>query len=161
MTQITTRYGVALLAIACVVAGTMYALVPTTSSPALQISTLTGTQVDLYHAAGCNCCTKYVRILEAAGANVTINEKIINEMDALKRSHDIAHDQQSCHTALIDGYIVEGHVPLAAVAKLITERPAIRGITLPGMPIGSPGMPGEQTESLAVTTLAGYTFWQE
>jgi hypothetical protein len=57
---------------------------------------------------------------------------------------------QGCHTLLIDGYVVEGHVPVAAVKRLLAERPAIRGISLPGMPAGSPGMNGEKTEPFTV-----------
>ncbi|KOX50538.1 metal-binding protein, partial [Streptomyces purpurogeneiscleroticus] len=57
---------------------------------------------------------------------------------------------QGCHTLLIDGYVVEGHVPVAAVRRLLAERPAIRGISLPGMPAGSPGMDGEKTEPFTV-----------
>jgi hypothetical protein len=57
---------------------------------------------------------------------------------------------EGCHTAFIDGYVVDGHVPVAVIEKLLTERPAIAGITLPGMPMGSPGMVGEKTEPFTV-----------
>ncbi len=57
---------------------------------------------------------------------------------------------QGCHTLLIDGYVVEGHVPVAQVKQLLAERPAIKGISLPGMPVGSPGMDGEKTELFTI-----------
>ena len=59
-------------------------------------------------------------------------------------------DLQSCHTALIDGYVVEGHVPAADVARLLAERPEARGLSVPGMPVGSPGMEGPDPEKYEV-----------
>ena len=58
----------------------------------------------------------------------------------------------SCHTALVDGYVVEGHVPAAAIARLLDQRPRVRGLTVPGMPIGSPGMEGDEPEPYDVMT---------
>jgi len=63
-------------------------------------------------------------------------------MDAIKDEQGIPQDMLSCHTTIIGGYVVEGHVPLEAVEKLLVEKPDIRGIAMPGMPSGSPGMPG-------------------
>ena len=68
--------------------------------------------------------------------------KPTEDMGSIKEQYGIEEDKQSCHTTVIGDYFVEGHVPLAAVEKLLSEKPAIDGIGLPGMPIGTPGMPG-------------------
>ena len=64
----------------------------------------------------------------------------VNDLTAVKRSHQIPSQLQSCHTAIVDGYIIEGHVPVADIERLLTERPEIAGLAVPGMPPGSPGM---------------------
>lgn len=72
----------------------------------------------------------------------TVRSIETDDMTRVKRQHRLPDASWSCHTAVIDGYVVEGHVPLAAIEDLLAERPAIDGIALPGMPAGSPGMPG-------------------
>ena len=64
----------------------------------------------------------------------------VSDLNAVKKSHQIPAQLQSCHTAIVDGYIIEGHVPAADIERLLAERPAIAGLAVPGMPIGSPGM---------------------
>jgi hypothetical protein len=64
----------------------------------------------------------------------------VEDITKLKASHGVPRQVQSCHTALVDGYVIEGHVPAADVQRLLKERPAVAGIAVPGMPIGSPGM---------------------
>jgi hypothetical protein len=64
----------------------------------------------------------------------------VNNLSAIKQSHQIPSQLQSCHTAIVDGYIIEGHVPIIEIERLLTERPDIAGLAVPGMPIGSPGM---------------------
>jgi hypothetical protein len=74
------------------------------------------------------------------------------DLDTIKASHGVPRQMQSCHTALVDGYVIEGHVPAADVQRLLKERPAIAGLAVPGMPIGSPGMemPGVQAQPYEV-----------
>jgi hypothetical protein len=101
-----------------------------------------GQTVTLYKSPNCGCCTGHAKALEEAGFSVTIEET--TDLDAVKRSHNIPADGESCHTSVIDDYVVEGHVPLVAIEKLLSEQPAIAGIGLAGMPIGTPGMPGRK-----------------
>lgn len=124
------------------------------------IASLTGVPVTLYRTEGCSCCSGYAKELSATGAEVTVQTISVSEMRGVKNEYGIAPDQESCHTSVIDGYVVEGHVPFEAIAKLVDERPTISGITLPGMPIGTPGMPGIQTEVYTVSTLDTELFWQ-
>ncbi|MEJ2751548.1 MAG: DUF411 domain-containing protein [Chloroflexota bacterium] len=70
----------------------------------------------------------------------TVKVEDVNDLNAVKRNQQIPPQLQSCHTAIVDGYIIEGHVPVAEIERLLDERPAIAGLAVPGMPIGSPGM---------------------
>jgi hypothetical protein len=96
------------------------------------------TTVEVYKSPTCGCCSKWVDHLRSHGFTVrAINTDTIDE---LKTSRGVPRQLRSCHTALVGGYVVEGHVPAADVQRLLKERPAILGIAVPGMPIGSPGM---------------------
>lgn len=93
--------------------------------------------VTLYKSPTCGCCEKYVDYLRANDFSVAaINEP---DMSAIKIKYGMTH-AASCHTALIGGYVVEGHVPVGAIRKLLKEKPDILGISAPGMPMNSPGM---------------------
>lgn len=70
----------------------------------------------------------------------TVNAEDVQDLMAVKNRYQVPAQLQSCHTAIVDGYIVEGHVPIEQVERLIAERPDIVGIAVPGMPVGSPGM---------------------
>ncbi|GAB5604803.1 DUF411 domain-containing protein [Sideroxyarcus sp. TK5] len=95
------------------------------------------TGITVYKSPTCGCCEKYVDYLRDNGFKVqAINE---NDMDAVKKRYGVSHIA-SCHTARIGGYVVEGHVPVGAIRKLLKEKPAIIGISAPGMPMNSPGM---------------------
>ena len=74
------------------------------------------------------------------GNGYTVQVENVNDLTAVKRNHQIPAQLQSCHTAIVDGYIIEGHVPVSEVERLLTERPDIAGLAVPGMPPGSPGM---------------------
>ena len=94
-------------------------------------------EMTLYKSESCGCCVKYVDYLRTQKYSVTaINEA---DMSAVKKKYGMSH-AASCHTALIDGYVIEGHVPVAAIDKLLREKPDIVGISAPGMPMNSPGM---------------------
>ena len=75
----------------------------------------------------------------------------------LTKEYQIPRNMESCHTAVIEGYFVEGHVPVEVIIKLLEEKPDIDGISLPGMPPGSPGMPGQQTEAFKIYALSDGT----
>jgi hypothetical protein len=103
---------------------------------------LRGLSAVTYKSPTCGCCTGYVRFLESQGVRVRV---VLEEDAALERFKDslgIPANVRSCHVTRLGGYLVEGHVPLEALVKLLRERPRIEGIALPGMPVGVPGMPG-------------------
>jgi hypothetical protein len=102
--------------------------------------------------ASCRCCDKYFDYLEGYGFNVEVVET--KEMDAIRTKYQIPHELGSCHTAIIDDYFVEGHPPIEAIRKLLSERPTIDGITLPGEPPGSPGMRGAKTKEFTIYALS-------
>jgi hypothetical protein len=111
----------------------------------LSAAALAGT---LYKNPGCICCDGHAVHLRKAGLAVEIVET--ERLDALKRQHGVPADLAGCHTFLIDGYVIEGHVPAESVARLLRERPPVGGIALAGMPSGSPGMDGPKTEPWVV-----------
>jgi len=94
----------------------------------------------------CGCCTGWARHLEQAGFAVDVEE--IEAMEAVKDNLGIPAELRSCHTATIDGYVVEGHVPAEAIFALLEERPQLTGLAVAGMPIGSPGMEGPEGGTL-------------
>ncbi|KAB7623731.1 hypothetical protein F3N43_09200 [Alkalilimnicola sp. S0819] len=102
----------------------------------------------LYKSPTCGCCTAYVDYLREQGFEVEVVDR--NNMTPIKLEHGLTREQASCHTTLIDGYVVEGHVPVESIHKLLAERPPVIGITVPGMPIGSPGMGPSRGEPLHV-----------
>ena len=101
-------------------------------------------EATLYKDPSCGCCQGYAEHLEKAGFKVTVVNT--RDLPAIKKQHAIPEVLESCHTTVVDGYVVEGHVPIATVKRLLAERPAIRGIGMPGMPAGSPGMGGSKSE---------------
>lgn len=105
--------------------------------------------VVMYKNPGCECCTAWGDHMESSG--FTVAEKPTNEMQGLKADLGVPYNMSSCHTAVVGGYVVEGHVPAKEVKKLLEERPEAIGLTVPGMPIGSPGMEqGNRTEPYEV-----------
>ena len=99
--------------------------------------------VMLYKSPDCGCCDGYADYLRHNGFIVTV--KATNDFSEISRKAGVPSDLQGCHTAVIGAYVVDGHVPVEAIRKLLSERPAIKAITLPGMPEGSPGMSGDKT----------------
>lgn len=84
----------------------------------------------------------------------TVQVEDMNDLTPIKARYGVPTALQSCHTAIVDGYVIEGHVPVADIQRLLAERPAVVGLTVPGMPVGSPGMeiPGAAPEPYAVLT---------
>lgn len=97
----------------------------------------------LYKNPQCSCCEGYAAYLRKNGFDVDV--KATNDLAEISSKAGVPEKLQGCHTMLVDGYVVDGHVPVRVVRKLLSERPAIAGITLPGMPEGSPGMSGRKT----------------
>lgn len=109
-------------------------------------------KVVIYKSPTCGCCVKYVSYLEDNGYNVEVNTT--KDMDSIKSEYGVPVDMESCHTAIFGDYVVEGHIPLEVVDELLASNPEIRGIALPDMPAGSPGMPGTKVEPFKIYSLA-------
>ena len=105
----------------------------------------------VYKSPTCGCCTKWEDYMRDNGFVVT--SVATNDLDPIKKRYGIAPTDQSCHTGIVAGYVVEGHVPVADVRRMLAERPRIRGIAAPGMPQGSPGMEGIFRDAYDVVTL--------
>ena len=101
-----------------------------------------GTEINLYRDKFCGCCKKWGARMVEAGYKVVDN--ISNNIDDLKISEGISSSLASCHTAFVEGYFIEGHVPAKSITKLLREMPNIAGLSVPGMPLGSPGMETSQ-----------------
>jgi hypothetical protein len=104
--------------------------------------------VTVYKTPTCGCCGKWVEHLEADGFAVETIE--LENIGQIKLENGIPAELSSCHTALVDGYVIEGHVPAEDVKRLLAERPDIAGLAVPAMPIGSPGMEGPNPEPYEV-----------
>ena len=104
--------------------------------------------VTLYKNPECGCCDGYADYLRHNGFTVTA--KATNDLSEISRKAGIPPELQGCHTAFVGDYVVDGRVPVEAIKKLLTEHPAIKGITLPGMPEGSPGMVGTKSEPFTI-----------
>lgn len=95
--------------------------------------------IELYKSPTCGCCKEWAAIMEEKGYEVNVHHQ--NDWNSVKKQFGMPNQLMSCHTAVIDGYMVEGHVPESDIARLLTERPAnISGLAAPGMPQHSPGM---------------------
>ena len=102
----------------------------------------------LYKNPQCGCCEAYADYLQKNGFEVEI--KPTDDLTQISASAGVPADLEGCHTMFVDGYVVDGLVPVDIVKKVLSERPAIAGITLPGMPVGAPGMEGNKTAPFTV-----------
>jgi hypothetical protein len=110
------------------------------------------TNAQQFSSPGCSCCGQYASYLREY-LDTTLSETEAEDVTAVKRRHDVLTELQSCHTLVLDEYVVEGHVPVEVIAAMFDEAPAIDGIALPGMPAGSPGMGGTKSGSFTVYAL--------
>lgn len=99
---------------------------------------LTAPEITVYKSPTCGCCDDWVDHLREEGFNVITQDR--DNMQPVKKSAGVPEHLQSCHTAMVDGYVIEGHVPAEDIKRLLAEKPAIAGLTAPGMPMQSPGM---------------------
>jgi hypothetical protein len=104
--------------------------------------------VTLYKNPSCTCCEGYAQYLDQNGFKVDV--RVTNDLAEISRKAGIPADLEGCHTSFIGSYVVDGHVPVKSIRKLLDEKPAIIGLTLPGMPAGSPGMYGQKAGPLTV-----------
>jgi len=98
--------------------------------------------VEVFKTPTCGCCNEYVLFLEEE--QFEIKQTNMTSMDSIKTKYNIPGEMKSCHTGVVGKYFIEGHVPIEAINKLLKEQPDIDGIALPGMPMGTPGMPGDK-----------------
>ena len=99
-----------------------------------------GPSVDVFKAATCGCCGKWVEHMRKAGFTVHVTDLEEPELQKIKGRYEVPTAARSCHTARVGGFTVEGHVPPAEVKRMLAEKPEVLGIAVPGMPLGSPGM---------------------
>ena len=134
--------GIAAGAVVVLIAGTAFVSPPTKDAGALEVT--------VYKNPTCGCCSKWIAHLEANGFKVDAHD--VADLTQVKLEHGIRRELTSCHTALVDGYVVEGHVPAEDIQRLLQKRPDVVGLAVPGMPMGSPGMEGPTSEPYNVLT---------
>lgn len=111
-------------------------------------ASLSGTPVTLHKSPTCGCCGTYGEYLGRREYDVSVKET--GDIASVKEELRVPVELGSCHTMEVEGYVVEGHVPEEVIQKLLDEKPDIKGIGMPGMPSGSPGMPGPKTEEFVI-----------
>lgn len=116
--------------------------------------------IGIYKSSSCGCCGVYTNYFQTKGNK---NARAVNlaDMEFFKNQHKIPNELESCHTTLVGDYFVEGHVPLEAIEKLLEEMPDIEGIAMPGMPNGSPGMPGTKNQEFVIYSVNHDGSYQE
>ena len=107
-------------------------------SPAAAMASMAGEEVVVFRSAYCECCEAWESHIAEAG--FVVQDHVADDMDGIKNAMGVPADSTSCHTARVAGYVVEGHVPAASIQRMLKERPEIKGLAAPGMPMGSPGM---------------------
>jgi len=108
------------------------------------VSQSMATEITMYKNPNCGCCGAWAEHMRKAG--FTVKEQPREDMDVIKSKYGVSEKMSSCHTAIVDGYVIEGHVPASDVKRLLEERPSIVGLSAPGMPMQSPGMQKEGLE---------------
>ena len=137
---------------ACQLDGTPTAAAEPAAAEAVQLAAADAPTVTVYKSPTCGCCAKWVEHLEASGFAVETVDR--TDMGTVKDSLGVSRDLSSCHTGVVDGYVVEGHVPAEQIKRLLDERPDALGLSVPGMPIGSPGMEvGDQRDPYDVVLI--------
>ena len=115
------------------------AAVPAIAAPAV---------IEVYKTAACGCCALWVKHLRQHGLSPRVTD--VEDIGAVKIRHAVPRSVATCHTAIVEGYVIEGHVPATDILRLLQEKPAVRGLAVAGMPAGSPGMEGATSEAYDV-----------
>ena len=110
------------------------------AAPLAQTKPSAGPALSVYKTPTCGCCSKWVDHMKKAGFQVTVTDMPQQSLDNVKAKYKVPKPVHSCHTAVVEGYAIEGHVPATEVKRLLKEKGKVAGIAVPGMPIGSPGM---------------------
>lgn len=117
---------------------------PTALSPSSLYALEKEPVITVYKDPNCGCCNDWVAHLIKHGFRVT--GKNTAEMTEIKRGLGVPEDLDSCHTGVVNGYVIEGHVPAADIKRLLKAKPRVVGLAVPGMPMGSPGMEGPRVD---------------
>ena len=105
-------------------------------------------KIDVFKTATCGCCGKWVQHLKSSGFDVTVHE--VPSTADYRAKYGVPENLQSCHTGVVNGYAIEGHVPASDIQRLLKEAPKAKGLAVPGMPSGSPGMESGRVDAYAV-----------
>jgi hypothetical protein len=105
-------------------------------------------EIVVYKNPSCGCCGNWVKHLRRNGFRVTVNN--IEDTDPIRKKAGVPEGMESCHTAFVAGYVVEGHVPAENIKKILVEQPGIKGLVVPGMPSSAPGMDSPDHEPYTV-----------
>lgn len=108
-------------------------------------------EIEVFHRASCGCCRNWIKYLQANG--FTVNDTEVNDVDTEKFRLNVPQSAFSCHTAVVDGYVIEGHVSAREIFQLLKDKPDIIGLSVPGMPPGSPGMEGGDAQPYKVLAI--------
>ena len=95
-------------------------------------------EITVYRSPSCGCCGIWIEHMKKHGFQIT--DIKTDDIEAIKQQHNVPANLASCHTAVIDGYVMEGHIPADDIKRFLTEKPNLKGLAVPGMPIGTPGM---------------------
>jgi hypothetical protein len=132
----------------------MHRVVPAMLVAMLVIAVVSASQsrpvIEVYKTATCGCCGKWVEHLQKHGFSVRTTN--VQNLAEIKTKYNVPGQLGSCHTGVVQGYVIEGHVPATDVLRLLQERPTVVGIAVPGMPMGSPGMEGPEAEAYQVVS---------
>ncbi len=115
---------------------------------ALRRSSAAVSRITVFKDPTCGCCGKWAEHLRANGFDVTVQE--VRDLGEYRQKYGVPANLASCHTATIEGYSIEGHVPAREIQRLLKERPKAKGLAVPGMPVGSPGMESTRTQAYSV-----------
>jgi len=107
-------------------------------SQALSVDQAEPIEIEVYRSPTCGCCSKWIKHLQEN--NFVVKDFVTNDVQLIKDKYAVPGEMASCHTAVVNGYVVEGHVPAADIKQLLTVKPKVIGISVPGMPVGTPGM---------------------
>ena len=122
--------------------------VATAAAPS--VTSVTKPTITVYKDPNCGCCKSWIEHLRKHG--FTVNAKDTPDMNTIKATLGVPGALTSCHTAVVEGYLIEGHVPAADIDRLLASRPKVKGLAVPGMPMGSPGMEGGAKQHYQVVT---------
>jgi hypothetical protein len=148
------RFGwVVLTALAVLTVVAVVVATRSTSPSSQSADSVSGDEVLVYRTETCGCCAEYEDYLREEG--FTVRVQMVEDIAAVKAEFGVPREAWSCHTAFVGGYLVEGHVPVAAIHRVLDDQPAIDGIALPGMPPGSPGMSGERDGPWEILSING------